>query len=56
MNFRKVIERRIRSRSRGVDLVSDVNAVVSANVGEKGGATHVSSKQTVSTQNQEGRK
>jgi hypothetical protein len=33
MKMRKVIQRRIRHRSPGVDLVSDINAVVSANVG-----------------------
>ena len=33
MNIRKVIQRRIRHRSQGVDFVGDVNAVISANVG-----------------------
>lgn len=50
MNFRKVIERRIRHRTGGVDVAGDVNAVVAANVGERGQSTHVSSKQTVKTE------
>ena len=49
MSIRKVIERRIRHRGNGVDIAGDVNAVVSANVGEPGKSTHVSSKQTVKT-------
>ena len=44
MQIRKVIKRRIRHRSGGVDLAGDVNAVISANVGgvskrTEGGAT-----------------
>ena len=48
MQIRKVIERRIRHRSGGIDVAGDVNAVVSANVGERGTShSHVSSRQTV---------
>lgn len=53
MNVRKIIRRRIRQRSDGIDLAGDVNAVVAANVNERGGATHVSSKQTVVQRNGE---
>ena len=35
MQIRKVIQRRIRRRGGGVDFAGDVNAVVSANVGER---------------------
>jgi hypothetical protein len=35
MQTRKVIQRRIRHAASGVDLASDINAVVSANVGER---------------------
>jgi hypothetical protein len=45
MNIRKVIQKRIRRASGGVKVDSDVNAVVAANVGERGAATHVSSTQ-----------
>lgn len=47
MNVRRIIERRIRHRGAGVDVVGDVNAVISANVNEPGTTTRVSSKQTV---------
>lgn len=47
MNIRKIINRRIRHEGDGVDVVGDVNAVISANVGERGGSSHVSSKQRV---------
>jgi hypothetical protein len=47
MNIRKVIQRRIRHVSDGVDVAGDVNAAISANVNEPGQSTHVSSKQTV---------
>jgi len=42
-----MIQRRIRRSSAGVDLVADVNAVVAANVDERGGTTTSSSHQTV---------
>jgi hypothetical protein len=43
MNIRKLIQKRLRNSSCGVKVDSDVNAVVAANVGERGAATHVSS-------------
>lgn len=46
VQIRKLIERRIRRSGRGVDVDADVNAVVAANVGERGAVTHASSKQT----------
>ena len=48
MQIRKVIQRRIRHSGPGVDLVGDVNAAVSANVGERSSTSHVSSRSTVS--------
>jgi hypothetical protein len=45
MNIRKLIQERIRRSSGGVQVESDVNAVVAANVGERGAVTHVSSTQ-----------
>jgi hypothetical protein len=47
MRFAEVIKRRIHKRGHGVDLVGDVNAAVAANVGERGGTTHVSSSQRI---------
>jgi hypothetical protein len=47
MRFAEVIKRRIRKRGNGVDLAGDVNAAVAANVGERGGTTHVSSSQRI---------
>jgi hypothetical protein len=47
MNLRKVIQRRIHGRAPGVDVEGDVNAVVAANVGERGSSTAASSKQKV---------
>ena len=52
MQLRKVIQRRIRRSGEGVDLVGDVNAAISANVGEKSSGTHVSSRSTVSAHSQ----
>ena len=45
MNIRKVIQKQIRGSSAGINLDSDVHAVVAANVGEQGKVTHVSSTQ-----------
>jgi hypothetical protein len=45
VNVRKVIRERIRRSSGGVNVNSDVHAVVAANVGERGKVTHVSSTQ-----------
>ncbi len=47
MRVAKIIRRRIRKQTKGVDFVGDVNAAVAANVGERGGATHASSSQQV---------
>ena len=49
MQFRKVIQRRIRRTGEGVDFIGDVNAAISANVGEQGSTSHVSSRSTVSS-------
>jgi hypothetical protein len=45
MNLRKVLNRRIRRSGPGVDVVGDVNAVISANVDDSPSASHVSSRQ-----------
>jgi len=50
MQIRKVIQRRIRRSSDGVDVVGDVNAAISANVGERSSTSHVSSHSSVSAQ------
>jgi hypothetical protein len=50
MQIRKVIQRRIRRNAGGVDLVGDVNAAISANVGESSSTSHVSSRSSVSAQ------
>jgi hypothetical protein len=47
MNIRKIIDRRIRKKGQNVDLVGDVNAVISANVGERGSVTKTTSKQRI---------
>ena len=47
MNIRKVIQRRIRHNTDGVDVVGDVSAAIAANINEPGSSTHISSKQTV---------
>jgi hypothetical protein len=46
MKIGKTVQRRIRRRSGGIDLVSDVNAAIAANVGESGSSVvSVSSRQ-----------
>jgi len=50
VQIRKVIQRRIRRSGNGVDLVGDVNAAISANVGERNSVSHVSSRSSVSSQ------
>jgi hypothetical protein len=50
MHIRKVIQRRIRRNADGVDVVGDVNAVFSANVGEPSSTSRVSSRSSVSAQ------
>jgi hypothetical protein len=52
MQVRKIIKRRIRHKGEGVDLVGDVNAAISANVGERSSSSRVSSRSTVSTHSQ----
>jgi hypothetical protein len=47
MQIRKIIQRRIRGTSEGVDFVGDVNAAISANVGEKSSTNRVSSRSRV---------
>ena len=48
MNVRKLIQRRIRHQGGGVDLVGDVNAVIAANVNDRGSShTSVSSRQRI---------
>jgi hypothetical protein len=47
MRFSKLIQRRIRKHGNGVDFVGDVNAAVTANVGERGAHTTTSSTQRV---------
>lgn len=55
MNVRKIIQKHIRRTVGGVDVASDVNAVVSANVGERGSTTAVTSAQS-STRTESGRR
>lgn len=45
MNILHVINRRLRREEKGVQVAGDVNAVVSANVGEPGSRSGVSSRQ-----------
>ncbi len=48
MNVRKIIQKRIRHDSDGVNVAGDVNAAIAANVNEPGPShTHVSSRQRV---------
>jgi len=47
MQIRKLINKRIRHSDGGIDVAADVNAVISANVGERGATTHASSTQHV---------
>jgi hypothetical protein len=48
MQIRKIIQRRIRRSSNGVDFVGDLNAAIAGNVGEPSSTTHVSSRSSVS--------
>jgi hypothetical protein len=47
MNVRKVIRRRIRRTGEGSHISADVNAVVSANIGEPGSRSSVRSRQRI---------
>jgi hypothetical protein len=49
MQLRKIIQRRIRKSTNGVDYVGDVNATIAANVGEQSQTTHVSSRSTAAS-------
>jgi hypothetical protein len=50
VQIRKIIQRRIRRNTNGVDLIEDVNAAISANVGESSSTSHVSSRSSVFAQ------
>jgi hypothetical protein len=50
VQIRKIIQRRIRHSSEGVDFAGDVNAAISANVGERSSTSHVSSRSRVSAE------
>ena len=54
MNFRKLIVKRIRRQKGGVQVASDVNAVISANVGKRGSSSHVSSSQSARAEQRSG--
>ncbi len=47
MNIRRIIERRLGYRTDTVDVETDVNAVIAANVGEPGSVTSASNKQRI---------
>jgi hypothetical protein len=47
MDIRKVISRRIRRWAEGVDFAGDVDAVISANVGERGSTARTSTRQRI---------
>jgi hypothetical protein len=49
MQLRKVIQRKLHRAGGGITVDSDVNAVVAANIGERGAVTKASSEQTAST-------
>lgn len=55
MNVRKIIDKSIRHRSGGSEIVGDVNAVVAANVGEKGSRNAVSSRRRTKIVQRNGR-
>jgi hypothetical protein len=48
MRLQKIIQRRIRRRGDSLDFVGDINAAISANVGERSSTNRVSSHSTVS--------
>jgi hypothetical protein len=47
VQIRKIIQRRIRGASDGLDFVGDVNAAIAANVGERSSTNRVSSRSSV---------
>lgn len=54
VNFRKLIVKRIRRQEGGVQVATDVNAVISANVGKRGSSSHVSSSQSARAEQRSG--
>ena len=44
MRLRKLIQRRIRGSADGVHVAGDVSAAIAANLGERSQTTHVSSR------------
>jgi hypothetical protein len=44
VQIRKAIQRRIRKSGNGVDIAGDLNAAISANVGERSATTQASSR------------
>jgi hypothetical protein len=46
MTFRRIFSKRIRREEDGVQVAGDINAVVSANVGQRRSSTKVSSSQS----------
>jgi hypothetical protein len=55
--MRKIVQKRVRRSGKGINVVADVNAVVSATVGEAGagGATSATKRQSVSIVQRNGR-
>jgi hypothetical protein len=49
MRFVRHIQRRLRRQGEGVDLRGDLNAVVAANVGERGAVTRASQRERQSS-------
>ena len=47
MKIGKTVQRRIRRRNGGIDVLADVNAAVAANVGEGSSGVSVSSRQNI---------
>jgi hypothetical protein len=49
VEVRKVVQKRVRRKSDGVDLVADVQAAIVANVGRRGSRSVVSTRQRSTT-------
>ncbi len=45
MNIRRIVNKHLRHEQDGVKVAADVNAVVSANVGEQNSVSHTSRRQ-----------
>jgi hypothetical protein len=56
VKFEKVINEEIDHNEDGVSIKGGVNAVIAANVGEKGSVSHVSSKQRIVQRSSRSRK